>query len=186
MVTMVTRMVEKPVRLLLALAGLAAMAALPAVAGAQAPRTVTVNLATQNNSGVAGTATLTDLGGGRTQVVVRVSTGGNTTMPAHIHEGTCATLNPTPKYPLNTVMNGTSTSEVNVSIADLLAAPYAINLHKSPQEASVYVACGNVTVAGAMALPRTGGGPRDLLPFAAGAGAVVAGAAALVVRRRLA
>ncbi len=184
---MVMRMVvtgAKPVRLLLVLAGLAAMAALPAVAGAQAPRTVTVNLATQGSSGVAGTATLTDLGGGRTQVVVRVSTGGNTTMPAHIHEGTCATLNPTPKYPLNTVMNGTSTSEVNVSISDLLAAPYAINLHKSPQEANVYVACGNVTVAGAMALPRTGGGPRAWLPWVAGIGAVLAGSAALAVRRR--
>jgi LPXTG-motif cell wall-anchored protein len=173
----------KHARICLAAAGVAAALALPTAASAQAPRTVTVNLATQNASGVAGAAILTDMGGGHTQVVIKVSTGGNNAMPAHFHDGTCATLNPVPKIPLNTVTNGTSTSDVNMSIAQLLASPLAINLHKSAAEASVYTACGNV-VATAAALPRTGGHAGFAAPLLAGAGAALAGLGGLIARRR--
>jgi hypothetical protein len=173
-------------RVLLALAGLAAALAIPAAASAQAARTVTVNLQPQGGSGVAGTAILTDIGGGRTRVDVRVSTGGNATMPDHIHDGTCANLVATPKYPLNNVTNGTSTSDVNVGLDELLRGPYAVNLHKSPAESSVYVACGNI-VAGAAALPATGsrGGAAPVAPVLGGLSALLAGAAALVARRRV-
>jgi hypothetical protein len=71
--------------------------------------------------------------------------------PAHIHEGTCAKLNPKPAYPLNNVtqieggMVATSMTTVEVSLDDLLAEPYAINLHKSDQDVQTYVACGDIT-----------------------------------------
>ena len=172
----------KKTRVLILAAGVAATMALPAVASAQA-RPTTVNLAVQNASGVAGSATLTDIGGGRTRVEVRVSTGGNTNMPAHIHEGTCATLNPAPKYPLTNVANGTSTTEVSATIASITASPHAINLHKSPTEASVYVSCGNV-VAGATALPATGSPVSAAVPALAAIGAALAGLAGIALRKR--
>lgn len=109
-------------------------------------QTITVNLAAQGGSGVSGTATLTDLGG-RTRVVVRVTPAGNTNMPAHIHLGTCANLNPQPRWPLTNVTNGESITEVPASLAEITSSQTAINLHKSPQEASVYVACGDIRAA---------------------------------------
>jgi LPXTG-motif cell wall-anchored protein len=173
----------KTTRILMAAAGLSTTLLVPAIASAQAARPMTVALMTQNNSGVMGTATLTDIGGGRTRVEVRVSAAGNTNMPAHIHEGTCATLNPAPKIPLNNVMNGTSTSEVNATIPTILSMQHAINLHKSPQEASVYVACGNV-VAGATALPATGGPAGAAVPALAALSTALTGLAAVALRRR--
>lgn len=167
--------------------GVAAAAALllavPAVTFAQASRPITVALTVQNASGVTGAATLTDLGDGRTRVEVRVTPAGNASMPAHIHDGTCATLNPAPKFPLTNVVNGTSTTEVNVAITAITASPHAINLHKSPTEASVYVSCGNV-VAGASALPATGGAASSALPWSAVVGAALSGIAGIALRRR--
>lgn len=123
-----------------------------------AQQSLTVNLAAQGGSGVSGTATLTDIGGGRTRVVVRVSTGGNPNMPAHIHDGRCPAVGAV-VYPLQNPMNGSSTTEVNASLASLLAGTFAINLHKSPQEVPIYVSCGNVVVAAA----RAGGLPGEFL-----------------------
>lgn len=124
------------------------------LAGAQG-QPATVNLEVQNNSGISGTATLTDLGGGRTRVEVRVDGAGAGPQPAHIHEGTCANLNPAPKFPLTSITNGMSTTEVNASLQQIMSAQHAINLHKSPQEASVYVACGTIMMGGQMGM---GGG----------------------------
>ncbi len=177
---------NKSTRVLMASAGMAAALLVPMAVSAQTARPVVVQLQTQNNSGVAGTATLTDIGDGRTRVEVRVSPGGNQNMPAHIHEGTCANLNPAPRFPLQNVANGMSTSEVSTTIPMLLSGQFAINLHKSPQEASVYVACGNV-VAGAAALPRTGNPISTNVPAFAALGAALvgmAGTAAVAFRRR--
>lgn len=159
------------------------------LAGAQSS-TATVQLAAQNTSGISGTATLTDLGGGKTRVVVNVTGAAGGNEPAHIHEGTCATLNPAPKYPLTNVQNGASTTEVNVSLADLQKSPYAINLHKSPQDVPTYVACGDIVAAGAQAaapstLPRTGdlGPSTPVGALLAMAGAAIVGLG-FVLRRR--
>ena len=137
------------------------------LAGAQGQPT-TVNLETQNASGISGTATLTDLGGGRTRVEVRVNGAGAGPQPAHIHEGSCANLNPAPKFPLTSITNGASTTEVNASVQQIMSAQHAINLHKSPQEASVYVACGNVMMGGQMGGQMSGG--PGTLPRAGDAG----------------
>ena len=108
-----------------------------------ADQSITVNLATQNNSGISGTATLTAQGN-QTQVVINVTgEAAGASMPDHIHTGTCATLGGV-KYPLANVVNGTSTTTVNVSLATLESATYAINLHKSAQEINVYTACGDI------------------------------------------
>lgn len=179
----------RPIVLALAL-GFTTTLGVVSLAGAQ--QATTVNLTTENNSGISGTTTLTDLGGGKTRVEVRVNGAGAGPQPVHIHEGACATLNPQPKYPLTAVTNGVSMTEVNVSLQDLTSAPYAINLHKSPQEVPVYVACGNIAMAaqtGAATqptnLPRAGDA-GSLAPLAAGAfgfGVTLLGAGYAALRR---
>lgn len=180
----------KKFRVLMLAVGMAAILAVPAVVSAQAPRTLTIQLRAADsggdtNSGVNGTATLTDIGGGRTRVDIRVSVGpgGSANMPNHVHSGRCPGVGGV-VYPLNPVTNGVGTSEINATIESLLASPYAINLHRSPQEASVWVSCGNI-VAGATALPATGGGPAGAaVPALAALGAALAGLAGFALRRR--
>jgi hypothetical protein len=123
-----------------------------------------VTLSAQNNSGQTGTAELTDMGNGTTKVVVVVSSNGTTNpQPIHIHNGTCDTLDPKPAYPLTSVVDGKSETIVNVSVADLLSKPYAINVHKSATEASVYTACGNIVAAVEPGMPTTGSGEQKAI-----------------------
>jgi Cu/Zn superoxide dismutase len=128
------------------------MAALLLVAGAGCGRMregktagpVTVPLATQSNSGESGTATLTEEGG-KTRVVVTVNGApAGVSQPLHIHRGTCAQLNPQPAYGLTTLINGRSETTVDVPLATLRNGEFAINGHKSAQEASTYVFCGSI------------------------------------------
>jgi hypothetical protein len=63
--------------------------------------------------------------------------------PAHIHEGSCANLNPAPKIPLQNVVNGKSTTVLDLPIKQVLAGG-AVNVHKSAQDVKTYVACGDL------------------------------------------
>jgi hypothetical protein len=63
----------------------------------------------------------------------------------HIHKGTCANLDPKPTYPLSPVVNGKSETTVNASLDSLEKGGYAINGHKSAQEAKTYVFCGPIS-----------------------------------------
>jgi LPXTG-motif cell wall-anchored protein len=178
---------------------LIATGALPDAALAQ--QAVTVQLSAQNNSGMTGTATLTPMGN-QTRVVVTLQNAPGP-HPIHIHDGSCANLNPQPLYPLTTVMNGSSETVVNASLSSIQGAQHAINVHKSPQEASVYTACGNIpTVAAAPAaaapaaaaaqarpaapaqLPRTGEADFGLYGLLALGALIAAAGVGLVARRR--
>lgn len=176
----------KRLSLILSLALLMTLALVGSVTAQSGP--VTVTLATQNNSGVSGTATLTAMGA-QTQVVINVTgepAGGSE--PEHIHVGSCPAVGAV-KYPLASVVNGTSTTMVNVSLDTLTAGTFAINLHESAKNAGVYIACGDIkgTVAAATtsatpkAAPTTGGGGMATgeasLPLALilGAGVVLTG-----------
>lgn len=115
----------------------------PADSAASAP----IQLQAQNGSGETGQATLRQSGA---DVVVTLKLQGATAdaQPAHIHAGTCAKLNPVPKYPLQSITNGTSVTTLkNLSIAQLTAEPYAINVHRSANDLPSYVACGNIAKA---------------------------------------
>jgi hypothetical protein len=134
------------------LAGLGAVQ----TAGAQR-QSVTVELTSQNNSAITGTATLTDAGGGKLHVEIRANGAGAGPQPAHIHEGTCTQLNPAPKFPLADVVNGASRTEVDGSLEVLMSTPHAIHMHKSPDELPVYVACADIRMASQPGtLPRSG------------------------------
>lgn len=101
----------------------------------------TFQLETLSNSGVTGTAALTDLGDGSTRVVIDVEPAGHLNMPAHIHAGTCVELVPQPLYPLETVVDGASETVVPRSLSELLAGDLALNLHVSFDEMGTYAAC---------------------------------------------
>lgn len=104
----------------------------------------TIQLGTLNNSGVSGSVTLTDVGPQTTRVEVRVEPGGNPDMPAHIHPGSCAELVPQPKYPLQNVVDGSSTTVVPASLAELLAGDLAVNVHRSNDDLGTYTACADL------------------------------------------
>ncbi|HEX8221866.1 MAG TPA: hypothetical protein VF914_21940 [Chloroflexia bacterium] len=166
------------------------------------PDTVTVNLTEENNSGQNGTATLT-AHGDTTMVVVNISGGSSTPQPAHIHPGTCATLDPKPIYPLTSLVNGTSETTVPVSLSQLVNGTFAINVHKSGPEASVYVSCGDIpnmfasggasgggTTGGEMGggetvgMPRTGSPDLTLVALLALLGASLTGVGLKLARRK--
>ena len=102
-------------------------------------------LSPQNNSGETGTATLTKQSDTQTKVVLSVTGApAGASQPVHIHKGTCAQLDPKPAYPLSPLVNGKSETVVNASIDDLSKGGYAVNGHKSAQEVSTYVFCGDL------------------------------------------
>lgn len=116
--------------------------AVPAFAAKQMP--LTIDLGAQNNSGETGTATLTPEGQ-KTKVVIEMSNApAGVVQPAHIHAGTCDNLDKAPKWKLEPVKDGKSTTMVPVSLATILKDKTAINVHKSPTEIQVYVACGDI------------------------------------------
>ena len=132
---------------MVAAAAIGAVAAF-APGATQAQQSMTINLTEQNGSGQMGTAVLTPEGSG-TKVMLTLSNADGP-HPAHIHAGQC----PTPGavvFPLTAVTNGMSETTVNATMAQIMAAPHAINVHKSPQEVPVYTSCGNVTAAAAAA-----------------------------------
>ena len=103
-------------------------------------------------------------GGGQVFAQSATPAAGSAVLPAHIHEGTCASLGAV-AYPLVDVSLApaadsatppaqpamihasdvlTSVTTVDVSIADLLATPHAINIHESAANIQHYVACGDI------------------------------------------
>lgn len=143
-----------------------ALLALLAFSGGSArayQQTTAIILMEQNNSGQSGTATFTISDDDETLTVeINISGGSSVPQPAHIHIGTCDNLDPKPFYPLTSVVNGKSVTVITEEdIADLdyeVSNQFAINVHKSAAEASVYVACGDIVPGGNVdvGMPRTG------------------------------
>ena len=105
---------------------------------------VTLQLRELNDSGVSGTVTMTAIDEGHTLVEVDVDAAGHPNMPAHIHPGTCAELVPQPKYALETVIEGRSSTAVPASLDELLSGGQALNIHSSNEHMDLYSACGEL------------------------------------------
>ncbi len=159
-----------------------AILALALLSVTSAATTVTIPLSTLNGSGVSGTATLTDMGNGTTQVVIQVNgEPASASEPDHIHTGQCGPTLGGVKYPLKNVESGTSTTVVNTSLSAIQTGGFAINLHESAANIKNYVACGNIpALAAAANLPATGGVPPFAIVLAAG---IVLGAGYALRRR---
>jgi hypothetical protein len=118
---------------------------MPAAAG----KAVVVQINAQNGSGEHGTATLIQGPAGLIVKVKLIGAPAGVGQPIHIHPGTCAALNPAPKYPLTLVMDGTSETTLStVKLADLQTGGFAINVHQSTTAIGTYVACGDIPKAG--------------------------------------
>jgi len=104
-----------------------------------------VAMSSQSGSGETG-MTVLYAEGDRTRVVVQLDNPMAEPQPAHIHLGSCPMPNATPLYPLNAVMTGRSETVLDVNMGALVAQPMAINVHLSPQDIPVYVACGDIAL----------------------------------------
>jgi hypothetical protein len=101
-------------------------------------------LATLNNSGVTGTVTLTAVDDRHTSVEIQVNPAGHDDMPAHVHPGTCPELVSQPKYPLQNVKLGHSTTVLAASLEDLTKGGLAVNIHNSNEDMRTYTACADL------------------------------------------
>jgi hypothetical protein len=111
---------------------------------------MTVRMAAQNKSGESGTARLTAEGADKTKVEISLKGAPKgVDQPAHIHMGSCAKLDPKPKYGLENVVDGKSSTEVPVGLAELRKGGMAINVHKSKEDIKTYVSCGDIKGRGA-------------------------------------
>ena len=112
--------------------------------GSGGPSELTIDLVEQNASGQSGTVTLTSQGD-RTQIVIEsFSPFGREHQPAHVHRGTCANLDPEPAYPLPDLVDGVAGDTIDISLGELLEGEYAVNVHRSAQQADVYTACADI------------------------------------------
>src|SRR6266508_3474960 len=128
-----------------ALFGLAILLLPTRAPSADAQLSVEVAMASQSGSGESG-QTVLYAEGDRTRVVVHLDNPVAGPQPAHIHLGSCPMPNATPLYPLNAVTNGRSETVLDVNMGALVAQPMAINVHLSPQDIPVYVACGDIAL----------------------------------------
>lgn len=114
--------------------------------GAMMAAGITVTMTPQNGSKQSGSGTVTAKSGGVMVTFSVMNEPKGASEPAHIHAGTCGPkLNPKPWKVLANVVNGKSSTLVaGVTIAQLKKGPYAINVHKSLKQISVYVSCGNL------------------------------------------
>ena len=105
---------------------------------------VSLDLQEQNGSGISGTVTLAPGSDGEVEVEIEVDGSDGGPHPAHIHEGSCAELDPNPAFPLEDVVDGRSSTTLDVELSELTLNEYAVNVHESAANADVYVACADV------------------------------------------
>ena len=87
------------------LLGAALVGVLAATASAETPKTITIKMVAQNNSGENGTAVLTQVADG-TKVEVKLDgQPKDVAQPTHIHVGNCGNINKAPEYPLTATTN---------------------------------------------------------------------------------
>lgn len=101
----------------------------------------TVQVAEQNGSGISGLATISKRDDGLVVGLDLEGADAAKSYPAHIHEGTCDKLDPTPKYPLDNVVQSSSETVIQADLGELRDEDYAINVHDA-DDPKKYVACG--------------------------------------------
>ena len=84
------------------------------------------------NGGQSGTAKLTESPSVVLSVTISLQNAPGPQQPASIHAGTCNSFAPAPKFALNAVVNGQSTtSPVNSTLGELSSSPYVIVVQRS-------------------------------------------------------
>jgi len=117
------------------------IAAIACASAGAYPSTLKLKLYAQNRPGETATATLEQIPSG-VKIVVKMAGGQNGTQPIHIHSGTCAELNPVPRYTLSNIVHGSSTTTIpGITLGDLLKGKYVLDIHESSADMKRYVAC---------------------------------------------
>ena len=126
------------------LVALVAMIWLATVCDSQPTESI-VHLLEYDGSGQSGTATLTRVND-RTKVVLDIEPGRPEDDPqtAHIHFGHCGPNLRELRFQLTDVVDGRSTTVLDITLADLASDNNVINLHKSYENKSVFTAFGNI------------------------------------------
>jgi hypothetical protein len=104
-------------------------------------QTVVVHLNALNGSGENGTATLRARGK-KTVVTIELTGGSDIEQPTHFHVGTCDKYQPRPLYALEDVVNGKSTTTLDIPIEKLDGGGLIVNVHKSYADIATQAACG--------------------------------------------
>ena len=115
----------------------------PAATEAAGGEAVTIDLAEQSGSGQSGTATL-EPADGMVRVTLELENPPADPQPAHIHSGTCPEVGDV-VHPLTNVEDGSSETEVAVSLEELQGGEFAINVHQSEADIATDVACGDIS-----------------------------------------
>ncbi len=106
--------------------------------------TVTIELFEESQSGQSGFVTIEDIDGMALVTIEIVPGETGVSQPAHIHFENCENIGGV-KYPLNNVVDGMSETQLEVSVEQILSErPLSINVHRSIEEAQIYVACGDI------------------------------------------
>jgi len=99
-----------------------------------------------NSSNEGGTAILKEENGQTKVTINLIGYTKDIEQPVHIHVGKCPRVGNV-KYPLTSVVNGTSTTLLSVTLESLKKElPLAINVHKSKTEIASYTSCGPLNI----------------------------------------
>jgi hypothetical protein len=109
------------------------------------PDSFRIALKETNGSVESGEAVFTEVSDTLTRVSINLQgTPENISEPAHLHSGTCASPGKV-VHPLTSPMNGTSETVISASIESLRKGGLVLNVHKSGEDPSIYVACGKIS-----------------------------------------
>ena len=125
--------------------GLALLAVATGCSGSDERQPVTVAMEEQSGSTQFGDAVLTDVGESRTRIDLSVGNAGRTQY-ARLFRGSCDDLGAGPVYALADVVEGESTTELDVPLDDLVGGGYAIAVHQLPDTLRLAV-CGELPAA---------------------------------------
>ena len=107
-------------------------------------------LATQNNSGVRGSATAHSAGVGSSVAVTIAGAQSGAQHPWHVHRGTCGDdkgiVGGADKYPVLTAgADGNASATATLGVALDENGSYFVNIHRSPTGLGTVVACGSLS-----------------------------------------
>ncbi|MDB5072141.1 MAG: hypothetical protein JWM87_3252 [Candidatus Eremiobacteraeota bacterium] len=110
-------------------------------AGVAAPDQYQIVLGEMGHSSQHGVATLR-AEGGKTRVTIKLTGGPADPQPSHFHTGTCESYGPRPLYMLQSIVNGESSTTLDIPIDRLLKGDLVINVHRSLTDIASVTACG--------------------------------------------
>jgi hypothetical protein len=110
-------------------------------AGAAAPEQYQIVLGEIGHSSQHGVATL-QAEGSKTRVTIKVAGGPAEPQPSHFHTGTCEKYAPRPLYMLQSLVNGESSTTLDIPIDRLVKGDLVINVHRSLTDIANVTSCG--------------------------------------------